>query len=56
MFTGGGLSSFQNLGHLPCAMCVRVLREDALQRGVADAARGRYIPGLAGWLTRRVAR
>src|SRR5947209_15215312 len=39
MFTAGGLSSFQNISHLPCAMRVRVLRENALQRGVADAAR-----------------
>src|SRR3954447_3570200 len=39
MFTAGGFSSFQNLGDLPRAMRVRVLREDALQRGVADAAR-----------------
>src|SRR5947209_531505 len=39
MFTAGGLSSFQNLGDLPRAMRVRVLREDALQRGGADAAR-----------------
>src|SRR3954454_2285061 len=38
MFTAGRLSSFQNLGHLPRAMRVRVLRENALQGGVADAA------------------
>src|SRR3954451_18445792 len=39
MFTAGGLSSFPNLGDLPRAMRVRVLREDAFQRGAADAAR-----------------
>src|SRR4051794_5467038 len=39
MFTAGGLSSFQNLGDLPRAMRIRVLREDALQRGGSDASR-----------------
>src|SRR5436305_6530751 len=39
MFTAGGLSSFQNRGHLPGSMRVRVLREHSLQRGVADATR-----------------
>src|SRR3954449_5793512 len=39
MFTAGGLSSFQNLGDLARTMRVRVLREDALQRGIAYAAR-----------------
>src|SRR3954469_19821061 len=39
MFTAGGFSSFQDLGHLPRAMRVRVLCENAFQRGIADAAR-----------------
>src|SRR3954447_10284044 len=45
MFTAGGLSSFQDLGHLPGAMCVRVLRENAFQRGIADAPRAIGVEG-----------
>src|SRR5437763_4771731 len=39
MFTAGEFSSFQDGGHLPGAMRIRVLREHAPARGVADAPR-----------------